>query len=315
MPGQSGSISAFKVNASSGALTEVTGSPFALNGAPSSVSVDPSGKFLFACSGTTDLVYGMSIDQTTGALTPLASGARLVTGDGPIAVGLRSDFSTSVPNTYASKRLYVPNTADQTITGYSADSTTGALSLMAGSPFTATGSGLTSVAIHASNKFVYATNATSGDVSQYNIDATSGALSASANVPTSLGTGAAPQLLATDVISQYAYVLDSGNLKIAPFSLDPVTGALNANLLSPVNTGGPPSGLVVSSSGRFAFSVNSTALPHQHGRRDCRTAAQPGHSRFRCLERGGSPERILRLREPSDHSRRDRCGPDQLVLR
>ena len=261
-PGLSGSISAFKVNASSGALTEVTGSPFALNGAPSSVTVDPSGKFLFACSGTTDLVYGMNIDQATGALTPLASGARLVTGDGPIAVGLRSDFGTTVPNTYESKRLYVPNTSDQTITGYLADPTTGALSPMAGSPFNATGSGLSSLAIHASNKFVYATNATSGDVSQYNIDATSGALSPSANAPTSLGTGAAPQVFATDIVSQFAYVLDSGNQKIAPFTLDSVTGALNANLLLPVNTGGPPSGLVVSSSGRFAVSINSTALEY-----------------------------------------------------
>src|SRR4029077_17729419 len=61
--GDAGSISVFKVDLNSGALTEVTGSPFAMLQAPAFLCPDPSGQYLYASSTATDRVYAFKIDQ------------------------------------------------------------------------------------------------------------------------------------------------------------------------------------------------------------------------------------------------------------
>lgn len=261
-PLSSGSISAFQVNAGTGALTEITGSPFLLAGGPSMVNVDPSGKFLYASSQTTDLVYGMNIDQTTGALTPLASGAQMLTGDGPIAVGTEPDFAATAVDTYESKRIYVPNLADNSITSYAADPVSGALAPLAGSPFgVATGSGLSSMVLHSSNLFAYTTNTTSGTVSQFSISPADGVLFPNSNPPVSLGSGAAPNLITTDVAGQYAYVLDPANQRIDGYTIDPVSGALGANY-NAVTLTSAPIAFALSGSGRFGYLIRDGGLDY-----------------------------------------------------
>jgi 6-phosphogluconolactonase (cycloisomerase 2 family) len=63
------SISAFKFDSSTAAVTPVSGSPFITTQAQR-LTIDPLGKFLFAPGSRT--MGGFAIDQTTGALTPLA---------------------------------------------------------------------------------------------------------------------------------------------------------------------------------------------------------------------------------------------------
>jgi 6-phosphogluconolactonase len=46
----SNNVSAFTINPSTGALTEIAGSPFAAGMMPRSVVVDPSGKFAYVVS-------------------------------------------------------------------------------------------------------------------------------------------------------------------------------------------------------------------------------------------------------------------------
>jgi 6-phosphogluconolactonase len=79
-------ISAFTIG-SDGTLTPVSGSPFAA--VPSDISgglaVDPSGKFLYVAGGNAAFILGLSIDGTTGAVTPLAS---------PVSLG--TDFPTDL---------------------------------------------------------------------------------------------------------------------------------------------------------------------------------------------------------------------------
>jgi len=80
-------ISAYTINANSGALTPVAGSPFATDIHPASVAVDPSGKFLYVAildpfpSG----ISAYSIDATTGRLT-LVSGSPFAAGNAPSSV-------------------------------------------------------------------------------------------------------------------------------------------------------------------------------------------------------------------------------------
>jgi 6-phosphogluconolactonase len=64
-------VAAFSIDASSGALTAVPGSPFSSSGSPTSVAIDASGRFLIvsvfpAAPGNCLDVF--SIDSSTGAL-------------------------------------------------------------------------------------------------------------------------------------------------------------------------------------------------------------------------------------------------------
>jgi hypothetical protein len=69
----SGDLLAFTIDATTGALTPVTGSPFANPGfEANSLTVDGTGHYLYATAGTTTgEVDGFLIDQTTGALSTI----------------------------------------------------------------------------------------------------------------------------------------------------------------------------------------------------------------------------------------------------
>lgn len=69
-------ISAFTIDAATGALAAVAGSPYAVDGnayGDASVAIDPSGRFLYATSVKGNDVAGFAIDGATGQLTPLTA--------------------------------------------------------------------------------------------------------------------------------------------------------------------------------------------------------------------------------------------------
>jgi hypothetical protein len=67
--GFSPSISAFTVDVGSGALTPVSGSPYAVTPNLLSVSVEPSGTFVYF--GTAGGIQAYAISQDSGALTEI----------------------------------------------------------------------------------------------------------------------------------------------------------------------------------------------------------------------------------------------------
>jgi 6-phosphogluconolactonase len=67
-------ISAFTIDAATGALTSVSGSPFAtgaVGGFPFAIAMDPAGMFLYTANQGSDNISGLSINATTGALTSI----------------------------------------------------------------------------------------------------------------------------------------------------------------------------------------------------------------------------------------------------
>ncbi|MGZ5556423.1 MAG: beta-propeller fold lactonase family protein, partial [Candidatus Aminicenantales bacterium] len=54
-----------------GALTAVSGSPYAVKTGPSSVAVDPSGKYVYVANYWSTNISAFSIKSTTGALTEI----------------------------------------------------------------------------------------------------------------------------------------------------------------------------------------------------------------------------------------------------
>src|SRR6202011_1547651 len=67
-------VSGYTINATTGALTPIAGSPFAGTAGtyPQPVAVDPSGKFAYVANSSSTTVSGYTINATTGALTPVA---------------------------------------------------------------------------------------------------------------------------------------------------------------------------------------------------------------------------------------------------
>ena len=129
-----GSVAVFSIG-STGALTPVAGSPFAISIAQ--LEGEPTGKFLLGVTGnganngfaSDNHVYVYSINQTSGVITP-ATGSPFATTYTPSTLTVHPSGS------------YV-YTFSQTVTGTSPtegfqfNTTTGALTAVAGSPFTA----------------------------------------------------------------------------------------------------------------------------------------------------------------------------------
>lgn len=134
-----GNLSAFTI-ASSGTLTQVSGSPYAFgpgNIPASSLVADPLGRFLWV-----DYLYaavdGFSIDPNTGALTPLAA---TLSNPNPYFALTNAPSTSSTPMAAdpSGKFLYLLTqpaavAGNFSISGYSIDPSTGKLTLAPNSP-------------------------------------------------------------------------------------------------------------------------------------------------------------------------------------
>src|SRR5690242_1573490 len=67
----SNTISAFTIDASTGTLAPISGSPFPSGTQPLSVAIHPSGRFAYVSNGLSNDVSAYSINPSTGALTPV----------------------------------------------------------------------------------------------------------------------------------------------------------------------------------------------------------------------------------------------------
>ena len=124
-------VTAFNINATTGALTAVAGSPFATGEGPAYLAVDPSGKFAYIANYWSSTVFAFTINAATGALTTVAGS--------PFAVG---GFATSIAFDKSGKFAYVAaagNVLDAPgiVSGFAINPATGALTPLAGSPFAA----------------------------------------------------------------------------------------------------------------------------------------------------------------------------------
>jgi 6-phosphogluconolactonase len=96
-----GSVSAYTIDKTTGALTPVPGSPFATAGlAPTAVAVSPNGEFAFVANVFSDDVSAYTINATTGSLTPVP-GSPFAAGPVPHSVAVtpngRFAYVTPVP--------------------------------------------------------------------------------------------------------------------------------------------------------------------------------------------------------------------------
>jgi 6-phosphogluconolactonase len=249
--GDSLTIQAFTIDHTAGALTPISGSPFATASADS-ITSDPAGRFLFLGNFTTGQVSVFQINSTSGALVP-APGS-------PFSV-FNLDFAEVLAVDGSGKFLYVGQDIPALpIHAFSIDQNTGALSPVVGSPF---GLGVAGVRTDFTGKFAIGITGTTGDNHLYvfSIDAT-GALAPVANSPFATVTST-PLNLEIHPSSQFVYSfgVDSSNslAAVEGFAIDPTSGALTALANSPF-TALPIVGLCKwDQGGAEAFCANGTA--------------------------------------------------------
>jgi 6-phosphogluconolactonase (cycloisomerase 2 family) len=280
----SGDISAFSINATTGALSPVAGSPFSVEPNVIGFAVDPAGTYLYAVSGSSANLWEFSIDASgvlhnlagspllidaavshSGALTIDPSGKYLyVTADAPSATSIYAFtldpatgavypidlFSFSITTDPAGKFVIAVSNGISTSFGliavFSLDGATGKLSA-AGTP-SHTGSDPSSLTLDPSGKFVYVADTADATISAFALDSASGALSVVAGSPFPSGghgTINGPAGIAADAAGKYIYVCNASN-DISVFTFNSQTGALTALAGSPFASGGSgPSGIAV----------------------------------------------------------------------
>ena len=256
-----GSVSAYKINLQTNGLdpidsdSSISGVQNFLAGAnPSSITIDPTGQFVYVTNnvstvvGSTVIAY--RIDAATGALKIEGTANSGGTGLSSVAVAP------------SGKIAYVANSSSNTVSVYSIFSGTGALTLQSAA---ATGTTPVSVSIDPSGQFAYVANQGTNDVSVYSIQPNGSLALLRTNTgrtaPASIAIlrGSAPVTYtpnfayATNFSSQNisAYSINSGSGELA--SLGDAVPAANGTAA----TG--PNSFEVHPSGKFAFVVSSAA--------------------------------------------------------
>jgi 6-phosphogluconolactonase len=252
-------IEGFAVGAT-GTLTSV-GSPFPTGAGPNPVTFDNAGHFAYVSNQTSSSIFVYSVNSTTGALAEIQAN-RAATGVSPSAVSLTAD----------GKFAYVTNGA-ASISAFSVNSSTGALTAVAGSPFPVpsvggvTGNPILSMIFNPNGKSLYIKNdggTGTGSLAAFSIDPATGALAPLSGSPFTLGTSATG-LAGLDPAGRFLYVANQGTCTVAnhcnPSTLS--TGSISAFSLDAVGVPTalpglpaitpPPYQVSVDPSGRFLY--------------------------------------------------------------
>jgi 6-phosphogluconolactonase len=183
--GSPGFTAVLSINSTTGALTPVSGSPFASPGG--NTIVDSTGQFLYV--GAYENLGAYSIGSSDGALTPLTGSPYTL-----------PSFANSLTFDPTGKFLYVSLAATDEETGvpgiitYSINSSTGTLTQIAadgsyGNQVEALGFVTGAKAVVYTPRYAYATNQVSQSISEWKITDSTGALTAVAGSPLSDANG------------------------------------------------------------------------------------------------------------------------------
>jgi 6-phosphogluconolactonase (cycloisomerase 2 family) len=232
----SDNVTAFSVNA--GSITKIA--DFAAGRAPSSVTVEPSGKFLYVTNQGDNTVSAFAIDDSGNLSQLILLGSPYPTATAPAA----SALATTATGSY----LYVANSGSNNITGFIVCLSTiapctaanGSLEPVTTSPF---GAGLTPVGIvvDPTNTFVYALDQASNQMSGYRLNAANGGLTALS--PATVSTGTRPVAIAFHPDGKFLYVVNSLSDTLSGYSLQTQNGVLSP--VTPLATSAQPFGLAV----------------------------------------------------------------------
>jgi 6-phosphogluconolactonase len=153
-------VLAFSIDSTTGAVTEVAGSPFAVPAGGAGLDIvgvasDPSGKFLYTANDQGKGLSGFVIDSSSGGLTN-------VPGSPYITANTQATQTCCVATHPSGKFVYALNQNGATVSAFTMDATSGTLTAVAGSPFAfpiqsdgSPSSAIGPILIEPSGKFMY----------------------------------------------------------------------------------------------------------------------------------------------------------------
>jgi 6-phosphogluconolactonase (cycloisomerase 2 family) len=215
--------------------------------------VNPAGTFLYAADLSTNAIDGLSI-SSTGALSTISGSPFSAPGDGGI-LGVAVDPSGKF--LYATTDTASGGSGTGLVVVFSIDSTTGALSPVAGSPFPA-GVSPTELVVAPSGQFLYVSDSASGILA---FSVASGTLTPIAGSPFPSGSRG----LAVTPGAAYLYAIDVDNV-VSAFSIDSATGALTqvsgSPFLDSAGSGNFTGVVIVDPTGSFLYTYNTFGAPN-----------------------------------------------------
>jgi 6-phosphogluconolactonase len=244
----SGEMRVYAIQSSTGALSEMAGSPFAPSTPPSNGGpfvLSPDGKFLFYSDAFGNI---STFSISSGTLSPVG---------GAVAQDNGQPYEMAVDPT--GKFLYVVDHADYVVDGEMSVfsiSSTGTLTEISGSPFSfhsGNNSEPSGIAMHPSGKFLYTglTTVPTG-IDGYVANTQTGALSLISGAPwVSGGSGTNYLIMAPSGARLYA----SDPSGVNTFAIDPSSGALTKQDALADATGGP-TWMVIDKAGKFLYAAN-----------------------------------------------------------
>lgn len=256
----SNTVSRYTIS-NSGGLAAVSGDQ-AVGNRPQGMAIDAGGHYLFvanqgtsgsAASGTVSVFSIQSGAGLTAVGSAFPSDPNATAGTGPVAVAVTPD----------GKYLYVANQFANTVSAFSIDTASGALTVVPGSPYLV-GTSPSGLAISPNGNFLYVANSGSSNVSAFSIcdnaspNCTSpdGSLSELSDSPFSAGLG--PVYIAISSTGNFAYVVDQLSNQLSGYKLSPGSGAMTPTTpLATVSTGAHPSWVAVSSGEQFVYVANN----------------------------------------------------------
>jgi 6-phosphogluconolactonase len=222
----------YSVNQTTGALTYIQAFLATTSGGAGIVGalfIDSTGKFMYTgLTSTPGITDVFAIDQTTGFLTLQGS-------PGPYSTFGNNNIAVTVDP--FSRFVYAGYYSSNQVSAFTMNTSTGALTQIAGSPFITSGAAGTFITVEATGKFVYVANSGSANISGFAINSSTGGLTTIAGSPFT-GT-ASPSVVYTDPTSSFLYCANTSNPgTVSGFTINATTGALTQIGGSPWTTSG-----------------------------------------------------------------------------
>jgi 6-phosphogluconolactonase (cycloisomerase 2 family) len=233
--GGAGSVSAYTINTSSGALSAI-GSPFAAGTGTVAAGADSAGKFVYAANQD-KTVNAYTINRADGSLVTVNSYA---TGTTPVWVAVDP----------GGRFVYVVNGGSNDISGFAINTSTGALTAVSGPAIAVTATPLRAT-VDPSGRFLYVALGTGGtEIFKINSD---GTLTVVRTVPAA--PCAASDAVALDDSSRFVFVAD-GSTGICNYAVNASTGDLTLITLAVIPAGANPVAVATGGKGKFLFAAN-----------------------------------------------------------
>jgi 6-phosphogluconolactonase (cycloisomerase 2 family) len=171
-----------------------------------------------------------------------------LTSWGSVGTGTQPNSVTVDPS---NKFVYVANYGSNNVSAFEINPSTGALTAITGSPFSA-GNNPVSITVDPTGMFAYVANFGDNTVSAYTINASTGALTAVG----AIAAGTNPASVTVDPTGWFAYVANYGSNNVSAYTINAITGALTAVSDSPYASGTGPQDVAVDPTGRYAYVAN-----------------------------------------------------------